>query len=84
MLYPTVKRVFDVCLAGAGLLLLGPWLAVVAIVLKLGDRGPVFYRQIRIGRHGKPFRIWKFRTMVVGAENNGGAGHPGKRPAHDG
>jgi lipopolysaccharide/colanic/teichoic acid biosynthesis glycosyltransferase len=44
---------------------------VVAILVKLTDRGPVFYRQTRIGRHGKPFTIWKFRTMVVGAENIG-------------
>jgi lipopolysaccharide/colanic/teichoic acid biosynthesis glycosyltransferase len=71
MMYPTVKRVFDVCLAGAGLLLVLPCFAVVAIVVKLTDRGPVFYRQTRIGRHGKPFTIWKFRTMVVGAEKIG-------------
>jgi lipopolysaccharide/colanic/teichoic acid biosynthesis glycosyltransferase len=64
--------VFDICLAGTGLVLVSPCLVVVAILVKLADRGPIFYRQTRIGRHGKPFKIWKFRTMVVGAENMGG------------
>jgi len=71
MLYPTVKRVFDICLAGVGLLLVLPFLVVLAVLVKMTDRGPIFYRQTRIGRHGKPFTIWKFRTMVVGAEKIG-------------
>jgi lipopolysaccharide/colanic/teichoic acid biosynthesis glycosyltransferase len=71
MLYPTVKRLFDVCLAGFGLLFLLPCFLLVAILIKLTDRGPVFYRQNRIGRFGLPFQIWKFRTMVVGAEKMG-------------
>ena len=71
MLYPTFKRAFDICLAAAGLLLVLPCFAVVAILMKLTDRGPIFYRQTRIGRLGKPFTIWKFRTMVVGAEKIG-------------
>jgi lipopolysaccharide/colanic/teichoic acid biosynthesis glycosyltransferase len=71
MLYPTVKRLFDICLAGFGLLVLLPCFALVALLMKLTDRGPVFYRQTRIGRFGRPFQIWKFRTMVVGAEKIG-------------
>lgn len=71
MLYPTVKRLFDVCLAVFGLLILLPCFLLVAILIKLTDRGPVFYRQNRIGRFGLPFQIWKFRTMVVGAEKMG-------------
>jgi lipopolysaccharide/colanic/teichoic acid biosynthesis glycosyltransferase len=71
MLYPAVKRLFDICLAGFGLLVLLPCFALVALLMKLTDRGPVFYRQTRIGHFGRPFQIWKFRTMVVGAEKMG-------------
>ena len=61
------KRVFDLVLAGLGLLLLGPALLGIALWVKLDSRGPVFFRQVRIGRHGVPFRIHKFRTMQVNA-----------------
>ena len=71
MLYPTVKRLFDICLAGLGLLVLLPCFVLVALLIKLSDRGPVFYRQSRVGQFGRPFQIWKFRTMVVGAEKMG-------------
>src|SRR5215471_5258278 len=71
MLYPTVKRLFDICLAGFGLLILLPCFVLVALLIKLTDRGAVFYRQTRIGRFGRPFQIWKFRTMVDGAEKMG-------------
>lgn len=57
------KRAFDLLLAGLGLVLLSPLLLVVAIGIKLDSSGPVFYRQERIGRHGVPFLIHKFRTM---------------------
>ena len=57
------KRAFDLLLAGLGLVLLSPLLLAVAIGIKLDSSGPVFYRQERIGRHGVPFRIHKFRTM---------------------
>lgn len=57
------KRVFDVLLAGLGLLLLGPLLGLVALAVKLDSPGPVFFRQERVGRGGVPFRIHKFRTM---------------------
>jgi lipopolysaccharide/colanic/teichoic acid biosynthesis glycosyltransferase len=57
------KRVFDLIVAVAALLLLTPVLLVVALAIKLDSRGPVFFRQERVGRHGVPFRIHKFRTM---------------------
>ena len=58
------KRVFDLLLAGLGLVLLSPLLLAIAVAVKLDSPGPVFYRQQRVGRHGVPFRIHKFRTMA--------------------
>jgi len=57
------KRAFDVLLSGIGLLLLSPLLLAMALAVKLDSPGPVFYRQERVGRHGRVFRIHKFRTM---------------------
>lgn len=69
------KRSFDVSvLILAHVLLLPLWLllwTLIPIVIWLGDRGPVFYRQQRMGKDGKPFAVLKFRTMVVDAENQG-------------
>ena len=59
------KRCLDVLVASAGLLLLGPLLVGVAVAIKLDSPGPVFFRQVRVGRHGREFRIHKFRTMVA-------------------
>lgn len=61
------KRVFDVVLSALGLLLLSPLLLFIAVWIKLDSPGPVFFRQERMGRHGVPFRIHKFRTMTHGA-----------------
>lgn len=61
------KRLFDIVGAAVGLLLLAPLLAVVALAIRLDSPGPVFFRQERVGRHGVPFRIHKFRTMRAGA-----------------
>lgn len=58
------KRLFDLVLAGVGLVVLAPVFAAIALWIKLDSPGPVFFRQVRIGQHGKPFRIHKFRTMV--------------------
>ena len=66
------KRIFDLLLAGLALLLLSPFLLVVGLLVKLSCRGPAFFSQTRIGLDGKPFRLWKFRTMVLGAEQQGG------------
>jgi lipopolysaccharide/colanic/teichoic acid biosynthesis glycosyltransferase len=57
------KRLLDLCAASLGLLLLAPLFLLVAAVVKLDSPGPVFYRQLRVGRHGREFRIHKFRTM---------------------
>jgi exopolysaccharide biosynthesis polyprenyl glycosylphosphotransferase len=62
------KNLLDRVVAFLGLLILSPILATIAIGIKLSDRGPVFFRQSRVGREGKTFRVWKFRTMYVDAE----------------
>lgn len=66
------KRLFDLLLSIAGLILLSPLLLVVALLIKTGSSGSVFYRGARAGRFGKPFRIFKFRTMVTNADKIGG------------
>jgi lipopolysaccharide/colanic/teichoic acid biosynthesis glycosyltransferase len=64
-----VKRSFDLVTSAALVLLCAPLFAVVALAIKCSDRGPVFFRQERIGRNGRPFRMLKFRSMVVDAED---------------
>jgi Undecaprenyl-phosphate galactose phosphotransferase WbaP len=59
-----LKRVFDAVVAGAGLVALAPFLAVVWALVKLSDGGPAFFGHVRVGRYGRPFTCWKFRTMV--------------------
>jgi lipopolysaccharide/colanic/teichoic acid biosynthesis glycosyltransferase len=65
------KRLLDLSAATAGLPLLAPLLLVIALAVKCGSRGPVFYRQLRVGRDGKTFKICKFRSMVVAADRLG-------------
>jgi lipopolysaccharide/colanic/teichoic acid biosynthesis glycosyltransferase len=67
-----VKRLFDIAVAAIGLLVLSPLLLAIAVLIKLGDTGPICYRGLRIGLRGLPFRILKFRTMVVDADRIGG------------
>jgi lipopolysaccharide/colanic/teichoic acid biosynthesis glycosyltransferase len=62
------KRVVDVLLAGAMLMMLAPLMLASAIAIKLDDRGPILYRQRRVGRDGELFEMLKFRSMVVGAD----------------
>lgn len=66
-----VKRTFDAIGAFVGLICTSPVFLVIAIAQKVEGEGPVFYRQERIGYHGKKFKIWKFRTMTVTAEDDG-------------
>ena len=66
-----LKRLFDLLLSSVGLVLLSPVILVLALLIKLHDRGPVFYRGERVGRGGTIFRIYKFRSMVVNAEKTG-------------
>ncbi|MBU6258869.1 MAG: sugar transferase [Burkholderiales bacterium] len=61
------KRLFDLVVSALALALLAPLLALLALWIKLDSAGPVLYRQLRVGRHGVPFRIHKFRTMADGA-----------------
>jgi lipopolysaccharide/colanic/teichoic acid biosynthesis glycosyltransferase len=66
-----VNRAADVAIAGGALLVASPLLALAALAVKLGDGGPVLYRQTRVGRDGTDFELLKLRTMVVGAETMG-------------
>jgi len=68
VIYNTLKRIFDVVFSILGLLLLFPLFVFVAVKIKLDSEGPVFYRGKRIGKFGKPFRIFKFRTMYANAD----------------
>ena len=63
-----MKRFFDIIASGCGLLVLSPIFLIIAIWIKWDSKGPVFYRQVRVGRHNKDFRILKFRSMRVGAD----------------
>ena len=63
-----MKRLFDIIASGLGLIVLCPIFLLLAIWIKLDSKGPVFYRQVRVGRYNKDFRIFKFRSMRVGAD----------------
>ena len=63
-----MKRLFDMVASGCGLLVLSPVFLIVAIWIKLDSRGPVFYRQVRVGYKNKDFRIFKLRSMRIGAD----------------
>lgn len=65
------KRIFDLIVAGCGLLAILPGLAIIALAIKQTSEGPVFFRQVRVGRNERPFRIMKFRTMTVDAPLRG-------------
>jgi exopolysaccharide biosynthesis polyprenyl glycosylphosphotransferase len=67
------KRAFDICASLIALILLMPVFAVLAALIRMDSPGPVFFRQERIGKGGKPFFIWKFRSMRVDAEKSGPA-----------
>ena len=72
VVYPYLKRAMDVIVAAAGLVLLSPVFVALAAAIKFDSPGPVFYRGVRIGLEGRPFRMLKFRTMVSDAERRGG------------
>jgi exopolysaccharide biosynthesis polyprenyl glycosylphosphotransferase len=63
-----LKRVFDLVATAVGLLAVAPFIAVIAVAIRMDSRGPVFFRQVRVGRDGRHFQILKFRSMVAGAE----------------
>ena len=66
------KRLFDILFSFLGLMLTSPLFLAIVFLIKRESSGPVFYRGLRVGKGGKPFRIFKFRTMVVDAEKLGG------------
>ena len=68
---PNASRALDLAVAALGLAIAAPVIALAAIAIKLESRGPVFYRQRRVGRNGRAFELWKLRTMVPRAESMG-------------
>lgn len=66
-----MKRLFDIISSFIGLLLLSPFLLIIALCVGLSSPGGVFYRQVRVGRYGKDFRLWKFRTMRPDSDKKG-------------
>jgi len=66
-----MKRAFDILFSGLGLLIAAPLFIVVSVLIKVTSPGPVFYRAERVGLHGRPFRLFKFRSMTVGADQKG-------------
>ena len=67
-----MKRLFDILFSALGLLFLSPIFLIIAILIKREDRGPILYRGVRIGKFGKTFKIFKFRTLVANADKIGG------------
>jgi lipopolysaccharide/colanic/teichoic acid biosynthesis glycosyltransferase len=78
-LYRPIKRAIDVAVSVVGLLLLAPLFPFLALAIKLESPGPVFYRPERLGRGGRPFRLWKLRTMVANADRVGDPTFTGKQ-----
>ena len=66
-----MKRLFDITASGLGLLVLSPLFLILAVWIKFDSPGPVFYRQVRVGRGNKDFRLFKFRSMRVGSDKKG-------------
>ena len=66
-----LKRLFDIIFSAFGLFLLSPLFIIIALLLKLESKGPVFYKQVRVGRNSIDFKIFKFRTMFIGSDKKG-------------
>lgn len=71
MTYPFIKRLLDLVFSIVMLIILSPLLAIVALAIKMESKGPVIFKQRRLGRNGEVFLIYKFRSMIVDAENQG-------------
>ena len=80
-MYEKIKRIFEVILSCIGLLVLSPLLLATAVAVKVESEGPVIFKQKRIGKDGKVFEIYKFRSMCVGAERTGSGVYSGKNDA---
>lgn len=66
-----MKRLFDILASGCGLIVLSPLFLILSIWIKLDSKGPIFYKQIRVGRNNKDFKLFKFRSMRVGSDKKG-------------
>lgn len=75
-----IKRLFDIIFSFSGFVITAPLMGLLAVLIKINSRGPVFFRGTRIGKHGKPFKMFKFRTMVPNAEKLGGPSTAGDDP----
>ena len=76
-MYKVIKRFFDFCIALIGLIICSPIMAIVSIAIKAESKGPVIFKQDRIGKNGKVFKIYKFRSMCQGAEHTGSGVYSG-------
>lgn len=75
-----IKRSFDIVVALIGLFFVSPIMILIAVLIKVDSRGPVFYRGVRVGMRGQLFRVFKFRTMVLNADKIGGSSTPDDDP----
>ena len=71
-MYPLVKRLGDIVLSALGLIISAPLMLIIAILIKCGSRGPILYKGLRVGQGGRPFGMFKYRTMIVNADQIGG------------
>lgn len=67
-IYHSMKRLFDIVAATCGIVILSPLMIIIAVLIKGEDHGPVFYKQVRVGKNGKTFKMYKFRSMFVNAD----------------
>lgn len=67
-IYHSMKRLFDIVAATCGIVILSPLMIIIAVVIKGEDHGPIFYKQVRVGKNGKIFKMYKFRSMFVNAD----------------
>jgi len=78
-----LKRTFDIVASGLGLIILSPVFIILAVWIKADSRGPVFYRQVRVGRKNRDFRLFKFRSMRPDSDKLGLITRRRPRPARD-
>lgn len=67
-IYHSMKRLFDIVAATCGIVILSPLMIIIAVLIKGEDHGPIFYKQVRVGKNGKTFKMYKFRSMFINAD----------------
>ena len=67
-IYHSMKRLFDIVAATCGIIILSPLMIIIAVLIKAEDHGPIFYKQVRVGKNGKTFKMYKFRSMFINAD----------------